>query len=85
MTDKDYQILFKNSVKKDIKNIGNKILESIFSRIDELKNEPIPNDAIKLKGSNSLYRIRVGDYRIVYDIEFNKIIITIVMLLEVLW
>jgi mRNA interferase RelE/StbE len=78
MNDTIYEITFRRSVKNDIKKIPKKDLEKIFLSIENLKSNPIPKQTIKLKGSDSMYRIREGDYRIVYEIEFNSVKITII-------
>jgi len=40
-----------------------------MARIERLKADPFPRQAIKLSGTKRLYRIRVGDYRIVYEVD----------------
>ena len=47
-------------------------------KIDTLASNPIPEDSKKLKGKRDLYRIRVGDYRIVYTIENRKLVVLII-------
>jgi len=70
-------IQFKASVKKDLKNIPNKIIKSIFLKIIALQENPHPSEARKLMGTENVYRIRVGDYRIIYDFNKKKSIITV--------
>lgn len=41
----------------------------VMKRIEDLRSEPLPRQAIKLSSAERLYRIRVGDYRIVYEID----------------
>jgi mRNA interferase RelE/StbE len=40
-----------------------------MKRIEKLKDEPSPHGVEKLEGAERLYRIRVGDYRIVYEVD----------------
>ena len=63
-----YSLSFKNSVTKDIRKIPKVLLPHIFEQIENLSGDPIPHDVQKLAGADSLYRIRVGDYRIVYQV-----------------
>jgi mRNA interferase RelE/StbE len=42
--------------------------ERIFNRIKELDEDPFPSDVKKLKGEKDVYRIRVGDFRVLYRI-----------------
>ena len=77
-----YKIVIAESATKELKRIPAKIQDRIFEKIDGLVEEPKPNGHKKLKnfdmpGSdhNEYYRIRVGDYRIIYAIEDKEITI----------
>ncbi len=48
--------------------------------IDALAKNPRPDGVKKLKGKDNQYRIRVGDYRIIYTIEDQKLLIVVVQL-----
>jgi mRNA interferase RelE/StbE len=50
----------------------------IISRLETLEEEPRPPTAKKLKGEHGTWRVRVGDYRIVYTIEDNRLLILVV-------
>jgi mRNA interferase RelE/StbE len=64
-----YEITLKPSVEKDLRKLPSTMLPRILNRLEDLKVEPLPSQAIKLSGTDSLYRIRVGDYRIVYEVD----------------
>ena len=66
---KPYQINFQSSVDKDLRKLSSENCDRLLSRIEELANEPMPVQAIKLKGTEGLYRVRVGDYRIIYEVD----------------
>ncbi len=69
-----YTVLIKPSAKKELLALEKNILQRIDQIILGLKNNPRMPGTIKLKGW-SLYRIRVGDYRILYTInDKNKIV-----------
>lgn len=71
-----YTIEFKSSVEKDFRKIPRTQQLKIWSSIQALKSDPRPKNSRKLVGTDSDYRIRVGDYRVVYRIEDdNKIVI----------
>jgi len=72
-----YDIEIKRSAVKEINKIPRKYLQNILSKIDLLKNEPRPANSKKLSGKE-LYRIRFGQYRIVYQIMDTKLIVYIV-------
>jgi len=72
-----YRIEFKRSVKKDVAKIPAKDLKRIMDRIAKLADDPRPADSKSLSG-NDKYRIRQGDYRILYAIEDDVLVIYVV-------
>lgn len=64
-----YKLLIENSAKKDFDNINQKELKRIALKINQLKEEPRPYGSIKLKDTESDYRVRIGDYRVIYEIN----------------
>lgn len=72
-----YSIEFSSSAKKDLKKISSVHLIKILSEIEKLQIDPRPANCKKLKNSKS-YRIRAGDYRIIYDIEDKKLLILVI-------
>ncbi|MCX8143945.1 MAG: type II toxin-antitoxin system mRNA interferase toxin, RelE/StbE family [Bacteroidia bacterium] len=71
-----FKIEHRTSVEKDIQKIPHKFLQKIIERIDHLSKNPYPIGCEKISGKNSYYRIRVNDYRIIYQvIEQKKLII----------
>ena len=72
-----YKIDFKPSVEKDLRSIAKRNLQRIMNRLQELCENPRPRDSLKLSGSEGLFRIRVGDYRVIYEIDTQKDVITV--------
>jgi mRNA interferase RelE/StbE len=72
-----YQIQFSKSAEKEIEKLSANIVEKIIAAIQTLTHNPRPNGYKKLRGFRDLYRIRVGDYRIIYRIEDNILIIEV--------
>lgn len=72
-----FSIQFKTSVTKDLRDLPNKIIKSIFIKIISLQDNPFPSGMKKLIDTENYYRIRSGDYRIIYEInkKDSKIII----------
>ncbi len=64
----EYKIYFKRSVLKDLDAISKKDLQRIINRIDLLKEDPRPPGCEKLSGQER-YRVRQGNYRIIYSIQ----------------
>ena len=64
-----YKIILKPSVEKDLRKIPEPIIQRIFEHIEGLVSNPFPHQSIKLTGGDAFYRIRVGDYRLVYEVD----------------
>lgn len=64
-------IEFKPSVEKDIRRLPKDVVRRVLERANRLRYDPFPRGAIKLQGAERLYRVRVGRYRIVYEIDPN--------------
>ena len=73
-----YKIKWKNSAIKELKKLDRKIIPKIINTIDKLSDAPLKNNSRKLIGSEHTYRLRVGDYRIIYSIENEFLIIEII-------
>jgi mRNA interferase RelE/StbE len=72
-----FSISFKPSVDKDLRRLPKSLILRVMEKIEDLKSEPFPPQAVKISVADRLYRLRVGDYRIVYEVEVKKKIITI--------
>jgi len=71
-----YSLTFAKGVRKDFKGIPRKDVERILGRITLLEENPRPPDSKKLVGSDS-YRIRIGNYRVIYDIHDEVLVILV--------
>ena len=64
-----YLVELKPSARKELERLPTKLIERIFPRLESLASEPRPTGCKKLKGGQQEWRIRVGDYRVVYTID----------------
>ncbi len=64
-----FRIILKPSVQKDLRNLPKETAGHVFQHIENLKDDPLPRQSNKLAGAEHLYRIRVGDYRNIYEID----------------
>jgi mRNA interferase RelE/StbE len=65
-----YSLLTSKRTEKGLEKIRDKsLLRRIVEKIDALQHDPHPPGVRKLMGSNRDYRIRIGDYRVVYQID----------------
>ena len=72
-----YSVLIERYAQKQILKLDKKIIPIIKVAIAGLADDPRPFGYKKLKGEEA-YRIRVGDYRIIYEINDNVVIVTVV-------
>ena len=74
-----YKILIKKSAAKELEAIaGKKDRERITQRILALADNPRPVGVEKLSGTTEKYRIRQGDFRILYEIQDNVLVVYVV-------
>lgn len=73
-----YSIEWKTSAKKELKKIDKQQIPKILKVITNLSSNPHPPNHKKVLGTEHNFRIRVGDYRVIYFIEDEKIIIEII-------
>lgn len=72
-----YQIKFKSSSAKEFKNLSSNIQKRIGEVLEKMKENPRISGVIKLQGDDKLYRIRVGDYRLVFEIDDSEKLVRI--------
>jgi len=72
-----YEVYFKKSVWKDFRNIPKESVKRILSKVEGLKSNPRPAGCEKLSGDEK-YRIKQGNYRIIYSIHDKKLAVWVV-------
>jgi mRNA interferase RelE/StbE len=73
----NYKIFIKPSAKKELESLPKNDLNKIVEKIKNLSINPRPDGAEKLSGEDK-YRVRQGNYRILYTIEDVKIIVIVI-------
>ena len=64
-----YKVVPKPSVEKDLRSLPKSVIVRVMNQIEGLANDPFPRQTVKLEGGEDLYRIRVGDYRVIYGVD----------------
>lgn len=67
----------KPSARKELERLQGRVIERIFPRLEALEDEPRPAGCKKLKGGRDEWRIRVGDYRVVYVVDDVKLRVSV--------
>ena len=63
-----FDLQWRKSTSKDLRRIPRDAVSRIIAEVEKLAEEPLPRGSEKLSGSERTYRIRVGDYRVVYEL-----------------
>ena len=73
-----YTILYKHSVEKDLRKLPQEVRSAVVRKIQALAHNSRPVGAVKLRGSEHLYRVRQADYRIVYQINDGELVVLVI-------
>jgi mRNA interferase RelE/StbE len=73
-----YRVEFSPGAERDFRKLAREIQLRLRPRIDALAGNPRPVGAKKLKGGDELWRIRVEDYRIVYEVRDRILVVLVV-------
>ena len=72
-----YDIVFARSARKELQAPSRSVAERIFEKVEILALDPGPTGCKKLRGHSNLWRLRIGEYRVIYSIDDNKRVIDI--------
>ena len=64
-----YSLVLKPSVERDLRALPKQVVTRVLKRIGGLKELPLSRQSVKLEGAKNMYRVRVGDYRIIYSVD----------------
>lgn len=64
-----YEVFLAQHAERDLKRLPTDVFHRVIPEVQALANNPRPPGSRKLKGSRRDYRIRVGDYRVIYEIN----------------
>jgi mRNA interferase RelE/StbE len=72
-----YAVLFSRSARKELESLPANMVARILPRIERLASAPRPSGCRKLSGEQNLWRLRVGDYRVVYSVDDDRRIVDV--------
>ncbi|MGH9509056.1 MAG: type II toxin-antitoxin system RelE family toxin [Terriglobales bacterium] len=73
-----YRVVFSETAIRALDKIHPQHRARIITRAESLADEPFPPGVKKLRGPEGWYRIRVGDYRVVYDVQHQRLVVLVV-------
>jgi mRNA interferase RelE/StbE len=74
----EYRLTVKSSAAKDLDRLDERVASRVIPKLKALASNPRPPGVKKIKGQQDLWRIRVGDWRVIYAIDDGKRIVDIV-------
>ena len=74
----EFELRFTRSARKELERLTPRIARRVLERIEGLGNVPRPTGCRMLTGTSSLWRIRIGDYRILYEIKDEKRVVEVI-------
>jgi mRNA interferase RelE/StbE len=72
-----YTVAFTSSAAKELKKLSRQLVARIVPRLENLASNPRPAGCRKLQGGDREWRIRVGDYRVVYTVDDTKLLVEV--------
>ena len=73
-----YEVEFTSAAAKQIRKLQRPARERLLDAIEDLQDDPRPHGAKKLVGEDLAWRIRVGDYRVIYEVIDSQLLVTVV-------
>jgi len=78
MASLEYPVTFARSARKELEGLDRPLVDRIFPVIESLAQNPRPAKCKKLSGIQNRWRIRIGDYRVIYQISDDEKVVDIV-------
>ncbi len=72
-----YRVEVKPSARKELERLSNQVIARITRRLEALASNARPPGCKKLKGGDQEWRVRVGDYRVVYTVDDQKLLVEV--------
>jgi mRNA interferase RelE/StbE len=73
----DYAATFSRSARRELERLDPPVAKRVFAAIERLIKNPRPAGCVKLTGSDNEWRIRIGDWRVIYTIDDRRFIVDI--------
>ncbi len=73
-----FAVQFLPAAVKALQALPKDVQRRIVAKVERLADEPHPDGSIKLQGEESLWRVRIGTYRVVYTIDGDQLVVIVV-------
>ncbi len=72
-----YQVIIQPTPRKALTKLPREVQRKVVKLLETLANQPRPEGVVKLAGDDNLWRVRIGDYRVVYEIHDARLIVLV--------
>ena len=73
-----FSVKYSNQSEKFLKKSDKVLVRRVMDKIEKIMEEPIIHDAKKIEGSKGIFRVRVGNFRILYEVDYANNLIGII-------
>lgn len=73
-----YELRWKRSAEKELRQLPREAIVRLVELAESLRQNPFPTGSKKLTGTQNAYRVRTGDYRLVYEVQGNELVVHVV-------
>lgn len=73
-----FDVSYSNRSKKFLRKTDKVIVKRVIEKIEKLRENPVIHDTKTVEGSKGLFRVRVGDYRILYEVDYKNNLLGII-------
>jgi mRNA interferase RelE/StbE len=73
-----YNLIWKRSAEKELRNLPREVTLKLLKLAESLTVNPFPSGARKLTGAQNAFRVRSGDYRLIYEIRGDELIVQVI-------
>ena len=74
-----YKVVWKRSAEKELRKLPKEMIRKLLDQVSMLSRDPFPAGVKKLVNSESVYRLRIGGYRLIFRVEQSKLVIEVIL------
>jgi len=78
MAKRKYRVVFTKAADRQLGKLSERLQQRLVRAAELLEDDPRSPNAKKLQGEKNLWRVRVGDYRILYEIQNTKLVVLVI-------
>ena len=78
MVKRKYQVVFSKAADRQLSKLAERLQQRLVRAVELLEDDPRPPGAKKLQGAENLWRVCVGEYRILYEIQKTKLVVLVI-------